>query len=191
LLLLHGRGADEEDLLRLSGAFDARLTAIGARAPFPLGPGYHWCDLTDDGRPEPTSYADARGRLAAFIDEAVATYGLDPARLYVLGFSQGAMMAAGLALTMPARLAGAALLSGWLPDGLGQPADADGPRGLPIFVGHGLADQVIPVRFGRRMRDELDRLGVAVTYREYPIAHSISETELADIADWLTERLDQ
>jgi phospholipase/carboxylesterase len=189
LLLLHGRGADERDLLSISGVFDARLTAISARAPFPLGPGYHWCDLTDDGMPDPASYADARARLAAFIDEAVAAYGLDPARLYLLGFSQGAMMAGGLALTMPARIAGAVLLSGWLPANPGQPIDADGLRGLPIFVGHGADDQIIPVRYGRRTRDELARLGADVTYREYPISHVITPDELTDIAAWLTARI--
>jgi phospholipase/carboxylesterase len=189
LLLLHGRGADELDLLGLAGALDPRLTVISARAPFALGPGYHWYEFLDLGTPEPTSHAAARARLEAFIDEATAAYALDPARLYVLGFSQGAVMTGGLALTMPGRLGGALLLSGYLPPATDLTIDAAGLRGLPIFAAHGRYDDIIPVQYGRQTRDTLTQLGAALTYREYPIPHTISEPELADIAAWLATRL--
>jgi phospholipase/carboxylesterase len=191
LLLLHGRGADELDLLGLAGALDPRLTLISARAPFPLGPGYHWYDLIDIGVPEPRSYAAARARLEAFAGEIVDAYRIDPARLYVLGFSQGAVMAGGLVLALPARLAGAVLLSGYLPLDQGVPGDAAGLRGLPVFVGHGVDDPVIAVRYGRQTRDALLRLGAALTYCEYPLPHAIGAEELADIAAWLAARLDE
>jgi phospholipase/carboxylesterase len=189
LLVLHGRGADEHDLFGLAGRLDPRLAMISARAPFPLGPGYHWYELIEIGAAEPRSFAAAYARLAAFVDEIGPAYGLDPARLFVLGFSQGAVMAASLALTMPGRLAGAVLLSGYVPLGLDLPIDTAGLRDLPVFVGHGLDDTLIPIRYGRLTRDELTRLSLAVTYHEYPIAHSISDEELTDIAACLDESL--
>ena len=135
LLLLHGRGADELDLLGLAAA-------------------------------------------------------LDPRRLYLLGFSQGAVMAGGLALTMPERVAGAVLLSGYLPLQQELPVREAALRGLPVFVGHGLYDDVIPVRHGHEARDYLTRVGADLTYREYPLPHIIGEEELAEVAAWLTARLD-
>jgi phospholipase/carboxylesterase len=193
LVLLHGRGADEYDLLGLADWLDPRLTVISVRAPFPLGPGYHWYDLVQIGAAEPVSYAAARTRLTAWLDALVPAHGLDPARVYLLGFSQGAVMAAGLLLDpagLAVRPAGAVLLSGYLPLDQHPPVAADALAGVPVFVGHGRQDPLIPVEFGRHARDTLTGFGATVTYREYPIPHTIGETELADIAAWLTARLD-
>ena len=190
LLLLHGRGADELDLLGLAAALDPRLMLISARAPHRWHVGYHWYDLLDIGVPEPASYAVGRARLEAFVGEIVAARGLDPRRLYLLGFSQGAMMAGGLALTMPERIAGAVLLSGYLPLRQELPVREAALRGLPVFVGHGRYDDVIPVRYGHEARDYLTRVGADLTYREYPLPHTIGEEELAEVTAWLTVRLD-
>ena len=86
-------------------------------------------------------------------------------------------------------LAGAVLLSGYLPLGLDLPIDTAGLADLPVFVGHGRDDTLIPIRYGRQTRDELIRLGVAVTYHEYPVIHTISDEELVDIAAWLAARI--
>lgn len=193
LVLLHGRGADENDLLGLADWLDPRLTVVSVRAPFPLGPGYHWYDLVQIGAAEPVSYAAARARLTAWLDTLAPAHGLDPARVYLLGFSQGAVMTAGLLLDptgLKSRPAGAVLLSGYLPLDQHPPRVAGALAGVPIFIGHGRQDPLIPVDFGRQARDTLTGLGAAVTYREYPIPHTIGEAELADIATWLTARLD-
>jgi phospholipase/carboxylesterase len=195
LVLLHGRGADEQDLLGLADWLDPRLAIISLRAPFPLGPGYHWYELVQIGAAEPVSYASARAQLTACITALPAAYDLDPTRLYALGFSQGAVMTGGLLLAPPAapapRLAGAVLLSGYLPLDQHMADASPDLADVPIFVGHGRQDSLIPVAFGRHTRDELTALGAAVTYHEYPIAHAINEQELSDIAAWLTAQLDK
>jgi phospholipase/carboxylesterase len=190
LLLLHGRGANELDLLGLAEELDPRLTVISVRAPHRRSVGYHWYDLINVGVPEPTSYTVGRERLEQFVGEAVARYGLDPARLYLLGFSQGAMMAGGLALVMPERIAGAVMLSGYLPLQQGLAVNEAGLRGQAFFVAHGTYDSVIPVRYAREARDYLTRVGADLIYREYPIEHYVSPDELAEVAAWLTARLD-
>jgi phospholipase/carboxylesterase len=153
--------------------------------------GYYWYDMDNLGAPEPGTYAAARAALERFVDEAMAAYQFEPASLYVLGFSQGAMMAGGLTLVRPSRLAGSVLLSGYLPADRGLQVDLTGLRHKPILVAHGAHDPVIPVQFGRAARAELTRLGADVTYREYPIEHSISLDELADVAAWLAAQLDR
>lgn len=189
LLLLHGRGADERDLLGLAPALDPRLLIVSARAPLPLGWGYHWYELGEIGAPESESFGRSLDLLAAFIPTVVTGFGIDPRRLFLLGFSQGAMMSGSIALTRPDLAAGAVLLSGYLPLSSGLPIAEDRLAGFPVFVGHGVDDPVIPVAFGRQAGDYLTRIGANLTYREYPIEHRISELELDDIAAWLSSRL--
>lgn len=189
LLMLHGRGADEHDLLGLAGALDPRLLVVSARAPRPLGPGHHWYELGEVGRPEPETFGRSLALLHEFIPEVVAGYDIDPGRLFLLGFSQGAMMSGAVALTRPDLAAGAVLLSGYLPLHAGLPIQEEQLAGYPFFVAHGSYDPVIPVAFGREARDYLTRVGADLTYREYPTDHRIVEPELAEIAAWLTARM--
>jgi len=190
LLVLHGRGADESDLLSLAPALDPRLVIVAARAPFQLGPGFHWYDLLAIGRPEPESFGRSRELLGRFLGEIVDGYGIDPKRLFLLGFSQGAMMSGSLLLMQPGAIAGAVLLSGYLPLHAGLTIDPEAVRGKPVFVRHGTRDVVIPVEFGRESREFLSAAGAALDYGEYPIGHQISEQELRDVAAWITGRLD-
>ena len=190
LLLLHGRGADERDLVGFAAALDPRLLVISARAPGPLGPGFHWYELGSAGLPDAASFTRSRDLLDRFLDEIVAGYNIDPTRLFLLGFSQGAVMSGAMLLTRPAKVAGAVLLSGYLPLRSELTTDETGLRGKPVFVGHGVRDAVISVHFGREADSYLRGAGAVPTYREYPVAHQIDDVELRDIADWLVARLD-
>lgn len=190
VILLHGRGSDEQDLFGFANALDQRLLIISARAPFPLGSGYHWYELIDIGTPEPESYARARALLAQFVEQVSLDYGIAPADLYLLGFSQGAMMAGTLALTRPDLMAGVVLLSGYLPLHAGLALDATSLKERPFFVAHGTLDPVIPIRYARETRDYLTAAGADLTYREYEMAHQISYETLHDLGGWLSARLD-
>ncbi len=190
LLVLHGRGADEGDLLGLVTELDLRLLIVSARAPFPLGPGFHWYDLLAIGRPEPGSFERSRDLLGRFLGEIVDGYGIDPERLFLLGFSQGAMMSGTLLLTRSEAVAGAVLLSGYLPLHAGLAIVPASVRAKPVFVRHGIRDDVIPVAFGRESRDFLASAGASLDYGEYPIGHQISDQEVTDVAGWLTTLLD-
>lgn len=190
LLLLHGRGSDERDLVGLAGALDPRLLVVSARAPARLGPGYHWYDLYRVGEPEPAGFGRSLDLLGRFVEEIVAGYNIAPERLFLLGFSQGAVMSGAVTLTRPNTVAGAVLLSGYLPLRSGLAIDEAGLRGRPVFIGHGTWDGVIGVDFGREANAFLTGIGADVTYREYPMEHSVGEAELRDIAAWLTGRLD-
>ncbi len=187
LLLLHGRGADERDLLGLAPLLDPRLCCVAARAPLPLPGtgGYQWHTSLATGSPEPISMLRSLGRLQRLVTELPGAYPVDGGRLFVLGFSQGAAMTLMLAGAEASAVAGAIALSGFWPPA----AKAEPLRGKPVFAAHGTADPVLPLAFGRGVRDALTAAGTDLTYREYPMAHQIVEAELADINAWLAERL--
>jgi phospholipase/carboxylesterase len=194
LLLLHGIGSNEEDLFGLASFVDPRFFVISARAPLAYNPGaYAWFPLqilpnriiADMEEAERT-----RQTLRQFILEVVASYPVDPKQVYLMGFSQGAIMALYLALTQPKLVAGVVAMSGRLPEDI-NPAliDREGLNQLPILVVHGTEDPVLPIENGRAIRDRLQTVPVSLTYREYTMGHQLSSESLTDILAWLSERL--
>ncbi len=196
LILLHGYGSNEADLYGLAPHLDPRFLIVSARAPYTLMHGsYAWfeIDWTDTGMTIDPNQADASRRLVIeFIGAAIGAYGADPRRVYLCGFSQGAILASSVALTMPELVAGAVLMSGRVPDEL-KPLIAPAARlaGKPFLVVHGVYDTVLPIQNGRASRAILEKLPIELTYREYPMAHEVSAESLADVTAWLSARLDK
>jgi phospholipase/carboxylesterase len=196
LVLLHGIGADERDLLPLADAVDPRFLVVSLRAPRPYHGGWAWFDLDfrpgGEVVPDAAGAADALATLVAWLNEAPGRLGTDPARTYLLGFSQGAMMAIGVLGTVPERLAGVVALSGREPARLFPlRAAPEAVARVPLLVAHGTHDDVLPVEHGRRTRDAFASLSRDFTYREFPVGHGISDDEVALVAGWLAARLDQ
>jgi phospholipase/carboxylesterase len=194
LLLLHGIGSNEEDLFALAPYLDGKFLVVSARAPVVLGyGGYGWFNIefTPGGMVADVEQANRSLRmLPGFIDELVETYRADAARVYLAGFSQGAMMGLALTLTRPGKVAGVVAMSGRLPrQVLELEPDREALAGKPILVTHGLYDPVLPVENGRAARDYLGALPVELTYREYPMGHEVSMESLRDVTAWLTESL--
>ena len=195
LLLLHGVGSHERDLMGLAPFLDPRFYIVSARGPNVLAQGaYAWfhVEFTAAGPViDPREAEASRVTLLRFIDEVVEAYGVDQRRIFLLGFSQGAIMSLSLALTEPKKVAGVVAMSGRiLPEVLPRVAPPDTLAGLPILLVHGTADPVLGIEYGRAARDRLSALPVALTYREYPMGHQVTEESLADVAAWLRERLD-
>jgi phospholipase/carboxylesterase len=145
-----------------------------------------WYDLAEGPGRGGKSIETSLDRLRAFLREIVDRYPIDPAQVYVGGFSQGAAMAAALALSEPPLVAGCILISGYLPPPAPEhPYDLAGSKGKPFFQAHGIADSVVLPDWARRTRDFLRSIPVDLTYREYPIAHEVSVQELSDLTSWL------
>jgi phospholipase/carboxylesterase len=194
LVLLHGVGSNEADLFSLAPYLDGRFFVASARAPVVMGYGaYGWFNIEFTPAGLVADVAQAREslrQLAVFVGELVDAYSVDPRRVYLMGFSQGAMMSLSLMLSQPEMVAGVVAMSGRLPSELlAEVRDADAFAGLPVLVTHGTFDQVLPVENGRAIRDALSKLPVALTYREYPMAHEVSQESLRDVAEWLTQTL--
>jgi phospholipase/carboxylesterase len=194
LILLHGYGSNERDLIGLAPYLDHRLHVVSVRAPISMGPEayawfpLHWSETGELSFDEATGL-QAADDIAIVIPQITQSVGADPARVFLGGFSQGAMMTLAVLLRTSVPLAGAILMSGApLPALLHtQPG-----RALPpVIITHGLYDEVVPPAAGQAMRDLLSRLEAPVTFHSYPMAHSISDQALDDIDNWLTARLEQ
>lgn len=196
LVLLHGVGSNEDDLFSFAGQLDRRFVIVSARGPLTRAPGsYAWYDI--DFLPSGDFDINAeqvfanRDRIVQFIGEAIAAYDADSDRVYLLGFSQGAIMTLTTALTTPELLAGAAVMSGRLLDEvIPAIAPADQLAGLPLFVAHGAYDGVIDAAYGQAIRAALQQLPVALTFMEYPMRHEISNQAFFAVQHWLRDRLD-
>lgn len=195
LVLLHGIGADERDLLPLAEMLDPRLLCVSVRAPHEAAPmGYAWYEIDWTASPPRSDLAQAevsREALVALLQQLPARHGTDPARTFLLGFSQGAAMALAVALTRPDLARGAVLHSGRaLPHVEPLIAPAAALAGLEVLVVHGVDDDVVPIANGRELRDLLaPRLGDRLTYREHEAGHFVTAATLQDAAAWLRARV--
>jgi len=195
LLLLHGVGSHERDLFDLAEYLDRRFFIVSARAPNVLGPdSYAWypVEFTANGTIIDFEVAeDSRSILLRFIDELIEAYRVDPRRVYLMGFSQGAIMSLAIALTRPDKVAGIIVMSGrLLPEIRSMIAEPMALTGLPIFMAHGRADPIVPIAQARATRDELSKLPVALTYHEYAMGHQVTVESMKDVVAWLKARLD-
>lgn len=193
LILLHGRGADEEDLLGLAPYLDERFLMIAARAPYPFqfGGGYTWYDVEDVGTPDPVMFKSSYDKLSTFIDGCLADYPIEKERLYLLGFSMGTIMSYALSLSRPNLFKGVVANSGYIAEGTHLSYCWNQLSSTEFFVAHGTQDPVIPVQLARRARELLTTNKVPFEYKEYPMAHEISEESLRDASIWLSNHLDR
>jgi phospholipase/carboxylesterase len=184
VVMIHGRGADMHDLADLAPMFD---TAQGCRFVFPNAPkpfeaypgmtfGWTWFE---GWPPIHESVVESRGQMLAFLDEIVAKYPTPEGKLVVGGFSQGALMALDSGLRTAQKLAGIICMSGGLYEQ--ELVDLRPHAGLPVFIGHGAADDVVPVNYARRARRVLEDAGLAVEYHEYPMSHQVAPEEAAHV----------
>ncbi|MCW3001192.1 MAG: phospholipase/Carboxylesterase [Conexibacter sp.] len=196
LILHHGRGADEHDLLGLADVLDPeqRLHVVTPRAPLtiPGSPGNHWYLVPRVGYPDPDSFHAARQRLADFHDELWERTGIAPGNTVLGGFSMGSVISYALGLdgSRPAP-AGILAFSGFVPTVDGWQPDVAGraEAGLRAFIAHGRNDAVIDVEFARRARDLLEAGGVPVEYHESDVAHQIDPTHIPAALRWLAATL--
>ena len=191
LVLLHGRGTDENDLFPLLDELDPdrRLLGATARGPLSLPPGgSHWYVIRQVGSPDPETFQATYALAGGWLDGLLAEHGIPPERAILGGFSQGAAMthALGLGAGRP-RLAGLIALSGFIPQVEGF--ELGDVTGLQVAIGHGIYDPVISVEFGREARDRLIQAGADVTYRESPMPHTIDPAFLADLRGWVSARV--
>lgn len=196
LLLLHGFGADENDLFGLAPFMDERFFVASVQAPFalPFG-GRAWFELYFEGGQvsgfDPKQFEQSLEMILKFVDELIAEHDLDTTRVYLCGFSQGSMMSVSSVFTEPEKFAGAVLMSGRAANEMIVQENIEKLKDFPIFVTHGTLDQVLPIENGRATKEILSRLPVNLKYKEYEMAHEISQESLTDVSNWLRSELDK
>lgn len=183
LLLLHGRGSNERDLLPLAEAFDDVVVAL--RAPLSVDDGFAWADGTRTEILAGTGLAPAADAVLAWLDGLPAAGLGRPARVRLLGFSQGGAVALTMARRAPARFDRIVVLSGFVPDEAeaGDAALAEDPPA--VFWGRGEDDPVIPAEAIARTAVWLRRHARATVSVEPGLGHGVSPAEVAEVAAFL------
>lgn len=186
VVLLHGRGSNERDIIGLADHLPPGPAYAAVRAPIAEGGGYAWFANRGIGRPVAESLRETMDWFRGWLDE-VAPAGRP---VVLIGFSGGAAFAGGLLLDDPGRYAGGAILYGTLPFDAGVPTTPARLVGVPLVVAQGEHDTVIP-------RELLDRTwsyllgesGAPTLARRDPVGHGIAPEALATVGGWLDERL--
>jgi phospholipase/carboxylesterase len=190
VVLLHGVGGNETNLLDLTHGLAENTLVAFVRGPLQLGPGqYAWFRVafTANG-PQivPQEAERSRQLLINFVQQFSTQHGVAPGRTVIAGFSQGGILSASVALSAPQAVAGFAVLSGRiLPElepHLASPAQL---AHLRAFIGHGTEDSKLPVQWAERADAWLTTLGVQHALRLYPMDHGISATMRQDFVDWV------
>ena len=194
LILLHGVGSNEENMIDFAERQDRRLAVITVRGPLTLGVAQHAWFMVRFSASGPVINApqaeSARLALIDFVAGLPAVYGIDSKRVWMAGFSQGGIMSASVALTRPDRVRGFAVLSGRiLPEIAPLLGASDELKSLNAFVSHGTEDGTLPVSFGRQTRQLLQDLNVPLVYQEYAAGHELSEATQHDFGEWMSRQI--
>ena len=190
VLLLHGVGGSETNLVDLAAGADSDTLVVMPRGPITLGAGqYGWfrVNFTAAGPVIVATEAEqSRQTLLRFVAQLQSVYDIAPQKTVIAGFSQGGILSASVALSAPELVAGLAILSGRiLPELEPHMADKAQLENLRAFIGHGEYDSKLPVMWAQRSDQLLNDLGVPHLTRLYPIDHGISANMKADFLSWL------
>ena len=186
VVLLHGRGSNEQEILGLATHLPQGPAYAAVRAPIGEGGGFAWFANRGIGRPVPESLRASMDWFREWLD-AVAP---QDRPVVLIGFSGGAAFAGGLILDDPDRYAGAGVLYGTLPFDAGVPVTPARLAGRPVFVAQGEQDTVIPRELLDRTWGYLTGESGAPTYAcKDPGGHGISQQTLTQLGGWLHERL--
>ena len=187
--VLHGRGADETDLLPVADELPASHV-LSLRAPDRLMGGYTWYELDiPDGdlhrsEPDADGFRRSLDLAADAVDAAADTLDVDTVGL--LGFSQGSITSTALLVEAPDRYDWVVGLHGYL---AASHADRDTDlRGTPVFLGAGRADQIIPAFRVEEAADRLRAMSADVTFERYDAGHGVAPDELADVVAFVDAR---
>lgn len=193
IIVMHGYGANEADLMPVATVVSNIHKVISLRAPIELEwGGYAWYHLeqTPHGL---RSDLESRLRSETLLMEAlpliIEQEKLDANRVVLVGFSQGAAMCYSLLSrhdlsTIGIRLEGVAAMSGYMPRDILEPLGAKNLNGLPVFISHGEFDELIPFIALDEAQSQLSRVGAKVTAEVYEMGHGIDEDVLDDLKRW-------
>jgi phospholipase/carboxylesterase len=186
VIVIHGRGADANDLADLAPLIDDgyRFVFPNAARPFEPMPGYSvgW-SWFDGWPPEGDSIIDSRTLLLTFIDEIVQRYPTPPGKLVIAGFSQGGMMSIDVGFRTTQHVAGVVVMSGAIYEA--DMPDLKAHSDIPVLLIHGSLDDVIPVLAARRTRHIFEARGIEPEYHEFPMGHHVTQESMDVVKEFL------
>jgi phospholipase/carboxylesterase len=191
VIFLHGYGGNEEAMFALKDSLPSAYTYLSVRAPHALAEGgFEWFDKTNsDGEYDGDSdqVSSSQKLITDFIAAAIKKYRVSAYRVFLVGFSQGAMMSYYVALHHPQGIGGLAVLSGTMLPALRAEVKPGVPLGLPaVFIAHGTIDTTLPIVLAVQAEQLLRPGSVTVQFHAYPgLGHAFNEAEISDLKRWL------
>lgn len=191
LILLHGYGSNEADLFSFADDLPAEYYVISVRAPHDMMYGsYAWYAINFDA--DENKFSDlvqareSRDQISNFIDEIVEKYPINKQKVTLIGFSQGCILSYAVGVSYPEKVQRVVGMSGYFNTEIATDDFLkNNLSSLKIFASHGTMDQVVPIDWARKAKPTLEKYGVQMEYKEYPIGHGISPQNFADFKSWL------
>lgn len=189
IFLLHGLGSNEDDMLQLVNHFKGQCHIFSLRGPISHKPGFAYYTFEEEGKPSREVFDKMIIITKDFILEAIEEYNLNPEKIYVIGFNQGAAVAQTLTLVLGNTIRGTVALSGFIPKHVKDEYKVLPIENSRIFISHGEFDYVYPIQWGEESKDFFIEHGANVTYKTYSDGHGVSPDNLRDFVDFIIEDL--
>ncbi len=196
LFMFHGYGSNKEDLLGLASELGLPFQVVSLQAPRPVDmggwmEGYAWFDIDFQQGSIGFNKLEVEESILVtqeFIHQFIQFQKIHPSKVFLLGFSQGTIIAQGIYFSKPDLISGMALLSGAaMGDDSGKSiSETKNTKDFPVFVSHGVYDPVLNIQNGRNLREFYQRLRVNLTYQEYRMGHEINADCLQDLRGWFS-----
>jgi phospholipase/carboxylesterase len=190
MVMLHGAGSNEDDLFSLAQYLPGRFLIASVRAPIQVSPGnnywYHFTKTNGKHVADTLEAEQSRVAILRFLEELKTNELFNPDSIYLMGFSQGAIMSFSVALTEPEKIRGIIALSGRiLPDIEPKIVDQKRYASLRNLVIHGTQDNMLPIENARHSKQILTQHGIPFDYHELEMGHTVNEETINIINNWL------
>jgi len=186
LFILHGMGSDEEDIFPLFESLKDRYFLFAVRGPIPKGSGYAFFNTLRIGYPELGSFESILVQLKETLDETLKRYPIDPQRVFMAGFSQGAILSMSMAARYGSLFKGIAALHGYIPAHVSAEKVAD-LQDVFVFIGQGQQDPMFSSAVGQANAAFFNDRSPEVVYKTYPSGHWVDPQEKADVLAWFDQ----
>lgn len=191
IFLMHGMGSNEDDLPQLVSDFKEQCHIFSLQGPVKQPPGYSFFTIKEVGKPDREVFDKIVVHLQQFIIEAIEEFKLDINNIFLLGFSQGAVLAQTLGLTMGSTIKGVIALSGYVPGFVKEEYVKRSVENMNVFISHGDFDYVIPSQWGADSRDYFLEMGANVTFKTHDDGHGVTQENHRQLVDFIALNLPQ
>ncbi len=185
LFMMHGIGSNEKNMFSLVAGLEDQFFIFSIRGHLQHPPGFSFFTIEAYGKPHRKVFDQGIENLTNFIDYVTEQYNIDSRHLYLLGFSQGAILAKTLCLKLGNRIKGIIALSGYIPKFVKEEYDIKPVDEVSVFISHGQFDNVLPYEWGVASNEFFKELGADVTFKTYQEGHSVSLENQQDFTNWI------
>lgn len=191
IFLMHGMGSNEKDMLSIVDGLEQQFFIFSIRGGMNQGTGFAYFDIEGYGKPNKNAFDKAVDNLSSFINFASNNYAIDLNQLYLMGFSQGAILSMTLGLVLGEKIKGVIALSGYIPGFVKNEYKVKSVNKMTLFISHGKLDKALPYEWGTANYEYFKALGADVTFKSYEEGHTVSSQNLHDFRKWMFDSFDK